>query len=246
MIIGTEAVVLHARKYGDTSKIVSFFTRDEGIISTIAKGARLPKNSFGSSLEPMCWSSINYYRKPGRELHLLSKAETIVNFSNIISSVERLAIGLTFLEAITQSQELNVPNEELFSLLTKSLSIINTPGTNYYSVFICFQANLTEILGFHIDFQVPGQFEDHERMDEIYFSLEDGSVSAYNQVGNGSYRLNTGTLKLLNILSVMDLDKSANVEFPKEYFEQASSFFSQYFSYHLDKKFSYRSLNLLK
>ena len=49
----TDAIVLKAMKYRDTSRIVTFYTRAFGKLRAIAKGARGPKNKFGSALEPL-------------------------------------------------------------------------------------------------------------------------------------------------------------------------------------------------
>ena len=63
MIAKTEAVVLRSMKYRETSRIVSFYTKQFGKISGIVKGARSPKNAFGSALQPMSHVSLVLYKK---------------------------------------------------------------------------------------------------------------------------------------------------------------------------------------
>ena len=87
MIVSTESVVLNSRKFGDTSKIVTFYTKEGGLIKAVAKGSRASKNKFGSSLEPLSHSFISYYEKPEKDLFLLSKAETINPFRKITDSI---------------------------------------------------------------------------------------------------------------------------------------------------------------
>ncbi len=41
MIIRTEAIVLRAMAYRETSRIVTLFTREKGKMAVLAKGARL-------------------------------------------------------------------------------------------------------------------------------------------------------------------------------------------------------------
>jgi len=45
-LIQTEAIILGSRKFSESSKIFSAFTKDRGRVSLLAKGARKgPKNS---------------------------------------------------------------------------------------------------------------------------------------------------------------------------------------------------------
>ena len=51
-IVQTDALVLRSHRLGETSLIVTLFTRDFGLLRCVAKGARGPKSRFGASLEP--------------------------------------------------------------------------------------------------------------------------------------------------------------------------------------------------
>lgn len=46
------AYILHQRAYRDTSLILDIFTREQGLIAAVAKGARRPKSPFRSALQP--------------------------------------------------------------------------------------------------------------------------------------------------------------------------------------------------
>ena len=48
MLLATEAVVLHAFPYLESSRILRLATRDAGVVSALARGARRPKNRFGA------------------------------------------------------------------------------------------------------------------------------------------------------------------------------------------------------
>ncbi|MFM8780511.1 MAG: DNA repair protein RecO, partial [Gemmatimonadota bacterium] len=47
----TDALVLHAFDYRETSRIVRLATRHAGVVSAVARGARRPKSRFGSGLD---------------------------------------------------------------------------------------------------------------------------------------------------------------------------------------------------
>lgn len=47
----SDAIVLSAIRYGETSKIIRIATRDHGVLSAIAKGASRPRSRFGAALQ---------------------------------------------------------------------------------------------------------------------------------------------------------------------------------------------------
>ncbi len=74
-LVTTPATILKTYEYSETSKILRLLTRDQGLCSVIAKGARRPKSRFGGLLEPFTDGLATYYAKEGRELHTLSAFE---------------------------------------------------------------------------------------------------------------------------------------------------------------------------
>jgi hypothetical protein len=76
-IVTTEGIVLKTHALGDTSRIVTVYTRDHGLRKLVAKGARKTPSRFGYALEPLSRSRFVIYLKPDRDLHLLSRAEVV-------------------------------------------------------------------------------------------------------------------------------------------------------------------------
>lgn len=76
-LVTTHATILKTYEYSETSKILRLLTRDHGLCSVIAKGARRPKSRFGGLLEPYTDGVATYYAKEGRELHTLSGFELL-------------------------------------------------------------------------------------------------------------------------------------------------------------------------
>ena len=61
MIPRTEAIVLKSFDYRETSKIVTFYTKDRGKITGVMKGVRKDPRKFGSSVDKY---SINDFQVP--------------------------------------------------------------------------------------------------------------------------------------------------------------------------------------
>lgn len=70
-----EAIVLRTRQYGESDLIVSLFTKGEGRLSGIAKGAKKSRKRFGSGLEIGSLIHLVYDELPQRELVILKEAD---------------------------------------------------------------------------------------------------------------------------------------------------------------------------
>lgn len=68
----TAAIVLHSFEYRETSRIVRLATRDSGVISVIARGARRPKSRFGQGLDLFTSGAAQVVMHPSRDLHTLT------------------------------------------------------------------------------------------------------------------------------------------------------------------------------
>ena len=94
MLTKTEAVVLKAVKYRETSKIVTLYTKKFGKINAVAKGAMLTTSKFGASLEPMSYILAVLYKKETREVQFLSQADLIKPFLSLYSDYNKMILRL--------------------------------------------------------------------------------------------------------------------------------------------------------
>ena len=70
-LLATDAIVLHAFDYLESSRILRLVTRDGGVRSVLAKGMRRSSRRFGSALDLFAQGSAQLYAKPGRDLDTL-------------------------------------------------------------------------------------------------------------------------------------------------------------------------------
>ena len=124
-ILKSEGVVLRRIKYGETSLIATLYTKSSGKISLIAKGARKPKSKFVGSLEPATHSSVIYYHKESREVQVLSEIEIINANIYISENLRKSAVALAIVGLVDSVMSGTESNEELFELLTGTLSALN-------------------------------------------------------------------------------------------------------------------------
>ena len=71
-LLMTDAVVLHAFNYSETSRILRLATREAGVQSVLARGARRSHRRYGSALDLFAGGTAEIYTKPGRDLQTLA------------------------------------------------------------------------------------------------------------------------------------------------------------------------------
>ena len=125
MLVTSEAIILRSRKQGDTSKIVSLYTHDFGLVDVIAKGAREMKSKFGSALEPFNIAKVSFYKKDGRDLYLLSNAETAIALRNLQGDIEHIEAATRVVELLLRSQHHEECHPELYALVKDTLKFMS-------------------------------------------------------------------------------------------------------------------------
>jgi DNA repair protein RecO (recombination protein O) len=148
MIIRSDAVVLRSMPYGETSRIVSLFTRERGRLSVMAKGARVPGSRFGAALQPMSYCQCVFYHKPGRGIQTLSDASLIEPLHRVHRDMDRLSIALRMVELVSALTHEEEANPFLFNLLVQVLHYLDGAPPYPQNLLPYFQLRMARALGF--------------------------------------------------------------------------------------------------
>lgn len=70
-LLVTDAIVLHAINYLESSRILRLVTREAGVQSVLARGARSSRKRFGNAVDLFAEGEVQLQMKPGRDLHTL-------------------------------------------------------------------------------------------------------------------------------------------------------------------------------
>lgn len=110
----TVGIVLRAVDFSETSKVVTFFTRDLGKLGALAKGGRRLKGSFDVALDLLTVCSICVLRKPRADLDLLTEASLDERFVGLRSELLRLYAGFYLAEVLDGMTQVGDPHPSLF------------------------------------------------------------------------------------------------------------------------------------
>lgn len=98
----SEAIVLRTFPLGEGDRLVSFLDRQAGRVRGVARGARLPKSRFGSTLEVLAYIRIWYFERETRELVRINQCELIESFLDVQRDYQSAA-ALALVSEITDS-----------------------------------------------------------------------------------------------------------------------------------------------
>ena len=98
----SEAIVLRTYPLGEGDRLVSFLDRQSGRMRGVARGARLTKNRFGSTLEVLAYIRIWYFERETRELVRINQCELIESFMDVQRDYSS-AVALALVSEVTDS-----------------------------------------------------------------------------------------------------------------------------------------------
>src|SRR5215203_3450704 len=99
-VLETDAVVLHALDYLESSRILRLLTREAGVQSVLAKGARRSARRFGSAVDLFAEGQAQLWVKPGRELQTLGALDITRARPALALDLERFAAASAIAELL--------------------------------------------------------------------------------------------------------------------------------------------------
>lgn len=107
---------------GESDRLVTILTREEGLIRATAPGARKPKSKLSGRSQLFVVNELLLYR--GRSLAKITQAQTIKSYPGLSRDLGKLAAGQYIAELVLCQALSEQPQEELFDLTCEHLSRI--------------------------------------------------------------------------------------------------------------------------
>jgi len=147
-ILKSEALILRAIAFRDTSKVLTVYTAEHGLVSLLAKGVRGPKPRFGAALDIFAVSDLVYYHKDSRELQLLSEAMLLAPHLGLSRDPVRYAHACAVLELLLRILTGQEPPGKLYPLAVRTLEVLEACEAEALgAVFRAFEVKAVSFLG---------------------------------------------------------------------------------------------------
>src|SRR4051812_17045165 len=125
MQIVTDAIVLHAFDYLESSRILRLVTREGGVRSVLARGARKSQKRFGAALDLYAQGTADLQTKPGRELDTLTAFDVARARHQLAADLARFA-GASMIAELTLRFARDVADPGLFDAVESALDTIGS------------------------------------------------------------------------------------------------------------------------
>ncbi|MBC7795457.1 MAG: DNA repair protein RecO [Pyrinomonadaceae bacterium] len=156
-LVETDAIVIRSYIVAESDKIIVFFTRQNGLVSLVVKGARRLKNRFGGRLEPFTALKIVYLQKEETELGYLQEAEIEESLFPLFVQPEVLSALSHFGELVMVAIGTQDANPVLYRMLLACLLEIkkSNPNTQDLKWLVCyFELWLLKLTGYLPDLRI--------------------------------------------------------------------------------------------
>lgn len=120
----TEGLVLRAYDYGEADRILTLYTPQLGKVRAVAKGVRRTKSRISGHVDLLTRSNLLLAR--GRQLDILTQAETLESFAGLRQDLGRLSYGQYCCELIDSFGMEQQSNYPLYALSVATLRRLAT------------------------------------------------------------------------------------------------------------------------
>ena len=243
MLIRTEAIVLRSIDYGETSRIVTLFTRDKGRITVIAKGARRPKSQFGSSLEPMSYIQAVFYYKGSRGIQTLKESAHVEPMHRIQRSLRSIGIGLRVLELVYVLLQKEEESPHIFRLTLSVLRRLNRDDRRLENLLPYFQMRMATLLGFAPALTrgaIESLTSSHGRL-----ALDTGAILPRGDHHRPAPEASRGALRAYAVFARASLEDVMRMELTRSQRRETEHLISDYLRYHVEEAYPDRSERII-
>lgn len=194
----TSAFVLRCMDYGESDRIVTFYTERFGKLKGIAKGARRSRKRFSNALEPYSLLKISFSSRSGG-LSLIENCDVLSHYPAVREDLERSLTASYIVELTEQFSLEGKRGTALFRLLSLALTLLEE-GNGTAETARLFELRLLGTAGYDpvLDRCIRcGRSIDD--MTSAVFSVDDGGIFCgnCNPRGPETITVSAGTVKTL-------------------------------------------------
>lgn len=215
-----EALILKKIPYKEADFIVTFFTKELGKISGLARNAKSSKKRFGGRLELFNHLKVEIKQNENK-FNIINDVQLKRSYIGIMGNLETFMVSSFVMEHVDFFSTENEPSEQLFSETLRTLHEMES-GETLLPKLHNFQLNSLRISGYEPDLKIKGESSSGN------FSISDGKIvdDSKKVDNNNIFKFYIDIVKNPETMDIF-LGKVAN----------NIRVFTKYIEYHIDKQF---------
>ncbi len=140
----TLCIVMRTADWRDADKMLTLFSRDFGLVSALARGAKNLKNPIAAASQPFCCGVYSFSGRGGRQY--VNQCEIKKEFYSLGADFSRYAAGCVMMEMAEKILQNTEEFERLFILLVTCLAHLEK-GLDSRQVLTYFFVQVSDLLG---------------------------------------------------------------------------------------------------
>ena len=237
----TNAIVIRSLNYGESDKIITFFTTDFGKLKGIAKGARRSRKRFQNALGLFSHLRLIFFDKEGMGLVRAEGCDILHSFPKIKEDLKKILYGNYYLELVNEMTGEREGNREAFELLLSFLLNLEEMAPQEEQLRL-FEIRMLSLFGYRPNMRRCGlckkDWEDLKETPTVFFSLERGTMvcERCSKASNNLIPLSLGTARLIEKISHLELSQIQRLRFTLQALSESRELLPKFISYQLGKE----------
>lgn len=222
-----EGIVIRSIDYGESNKIITVYSRENGKIGMMARGAKKTNSRLSSISQLFTYG--NYLYRSSRGLGTLSQGETIHSFRTLREDLFKTAYAAYIVELTDKLTEDLTPSASLFNLLYYSLKYINENYDEEVITFI-YETKMLATAGITPRLDSCANCGNNDTR-FIGFSIKEGGFLCHHCLTIDPHYIPTSeaTLKLLKLFLMMDIKRLGTISLKKKTRNEIKTVLNQYY-----------------
>ncbi|WP_054752999.1 DNA repair protein RecO [Piscibacillus salipiscarius] len=208
-----EGIVLRTKDYGETNKIVTLYTKEFGLISAVARGAKKSKSRMAAITQPFIYGS--FLIQLGKGLGTIHQGEIIHSMRNIREDIMLTAYVSYMCELLSKIVNEREPSKHIFDELYVSLERVSE-GDPPQAITLMFELKMYYVGGFApvLDTCVNG----HDDRPIAAFSITEGGVICDQCIYRAEdyFKLTPHIHKIIKLMSQTSIKRIRNLNIKKK------------------------------
>ena len=227
-----KAFLIRAVDYGESDKILSLYSIEEGKISARIKGVKKANSKLRFAAGSFCFGEYI--------LSCSDKGSTVINctpielFAPLYDDIVKTYAGYTVCEFLDRFCEEGEENANLCVTVLKTLKEIAYGEAETVLIIVWFFINALKLSGYAINFAVCAKCGEHGNVDGFSFRL--GSGVCKDCFDDSTKALTPAQSNILRILTKSDTDILKNMKFESKDVNDSLRLIKQYVEYLYSKK----------
>ncbi len=243
-ILKVQGLVIKESNVGESDKIITLLTMENGKIQASSRGARRPGNKLASGSQLFSFSDFVLFK--GKSMYSVNQCQVIESFYGIRSSIEKLAYANYFLEIASIATEEGHSSRNLLRLVLNTIYLLSNSEKNPQFIKAVYELRLMSIIGYApnlIGCTTCGEICTEQQFSDVEGGLICCKCSPKESISKDDMLIE-GTLFAMRHIIYSEIGKLYSFEISQGVLNQLSKITEAFTQTHIGLKF--KSLDYLK